>query len=458
MAELWILEIIVLLFLFLAVSRPLIKRLWPLDGLVWLPLLSLGITLGLYPAYGFRPETLPLVFFEILLVFFHLPAMGATLMLRPSDAYRDRSSFFTVMALFLCAAAGFLSLAFAPKTPAAPPGEAQTLAVRDEGRGRDYFLRIYRPAEQSGALPLLFVIPPEAGSVSSVDWVCAGLRDRGFTVITYSRRAFDFPALGTDGRRYFCSPAQVYRLWTAFRNGFRYQTANDRGRALEAARMEDIEFLLPHVVLNRGDGALPLVMAGYGAGGAALVQMSDSPPGQIPWNGQVRGIAAVEPGLWRLYRAGAVAAGGRTGIGGWFAGLRPQKISGLAPVPRPDLPALYLVSSRVRAERPGKDPYGALRETLRNSPQPAALAYLDGAGPLDYTDHPLVNPVYPALFPGEGGGGLKGRELIDATVAIIGNFSALLADAPLRGGEPIPGLYVETRSWNLPDLQDILIW
>jgi hypothetical protein len=480
MMEIRILEGIALLFLFLSISRPLIKGLWPLEGLVWLPFLSLGITLGLYPAYGFRPETLPLVFFEILLVFFNLPAMGATLVLRPNDAYRDRSPFFTLSVLFFCAAAGVFALVFAPKTPAIPPGEVRTLAVRDESRDRDYFLRIYRPSGGSRPLPLLFVIPPEAGSVSSIDGICAGLQNRGFTVISYSRRNFDFPAPGTGGRNYFCSPAQVYRLWTAFRSGFKYQKANDRGKALETARMEDIEFLLPHVILNRGEGTLPLVMAGYGSGGSALAYLADSPgfgAGGVP----VRGIIAVEPGFWRSCRAedappAVVPAGAswfaqaRVEMQNRFAGLKARQVSPSGPAPRPSVPALYLVSSRAADPGPRGDRYRGVYAALDAATQPAALVYLAGAGPLDYTGHPLANPVYSALFPGsrgssgsrggedDGGLELKGQDLVNAAAAIIGNFSALLADAPPQGGEPIPGLHIETRSWNLPDLRGILTW
>jgi hypothetical protein len=466
MEDLWILESLVLLFLFLSLCRPLIKGLWPLEGLAWLPLLSLVITLGLYPAYGFRPETLPLAFFELLLIFFHLPDMGASLTRRSGDAFRDRSPLFTVMALLLCAAAGFLALAFAPKTSEPPSGEVQTLALRDEGRARDYFLRIYRPPARNQGLPLLFVIPPEAGSAASIDHICAGLRSRGFTVITYSRRGFDVPSLGEGGRKHYGSPARIYQQWSAFHGGFKFKTANDRGSSLEAARMEDIEFLLPQVILRRGAGALPLVMVGYGAGGAALVRLADAPPGAAPWNGQVLGIAAVESGLWGLYLAEDKSPPAASvekerfweRIPGWFAGLKPQRISGLGPVPRPGIPALYLVSDRVQEDKPGGDPYGALRGTLRDSSRPAALVSLAGAGPLDYTDHPQINPVYSALFPGRGKRELTAQDLINATSAIIGGFAALLAEAPHPGGEPIPGLHIETRSWNLPDLRYILTW
>jgi hypothetical protein len=108
---------------------------------------------------------------------------------------------------------------------------------------------------------------------------------------------------------------------------------------------------------------------------------------------------------------------------------------------------LYLVSGRAWDQRPGKNRYGAVFETLRNSPYPAALAGLEGAGPLDYTAYPLSHPIYPALFPGLGKRAAKGTALADTVVTIMTNFAAAL---------PESGSSLEIRSWNLPDLQYIL--
>ncbi|MDR0655688.1 MAG: hypothetical protein LBG22_05175, partial [Treponema sp.] len=86
MSEIWIPGLFALLFLLLSLLRPLFKRLWPLEGLAWLPLLSLAISLGIYPAYGFRPETLPLAGFEILLTILNIPAMASGAASRPNDS------------------------------------------------------------------------------------------------------------------------------------------------------------------------------------------------------------------------------------------------------------------------------------------------------------------------------------------------------------------------------------
>jgi dienelactone hydrolase len=493
MSEIRIPELIILLFLLLPLLRPLFKPLWSLEGLIWLPLLGAVFTLGLYPAYGFRPESVPLLIFAVLLSVLHIPAMVSSAGSRHDDRFRDRGIVFTLSGLVVLAAAGAAALVFCPQIPPVPDAGADTAEIRVPG-GRVYFLRTYRPS--GGAGPLVFLVPPEGGSVSAVDGICAGLRDRGFTVVTYSRRGFDSQAAGlvdsqaglvywragAGGQNRFVSPFLLWKRWTAFRGGFKSKTANDRGRALEAARQEDIESLLPYVTRDRKAG--PLVLIGYGAGGAALVYLAGS-PAFAPWAASVKGIIAVEPGLWRVYRAGERSfrkapenAGALrrawTGIQNRFIGIAPLRISGFEPPPRPAVPVLYLVSDRAWDQRPGKNRYGAVYETLRNSPGPGALVSLDGAGPLDYTDYPLSHPVYSALFPGLGKRVRKGAALTDAAVAVMANFAAGLPGPEpaaetagpdqYRGPSAVPAsgagigvhLRFETRSWNLPDLRYIL--
>jgi hypothetical protein len=489
MREIRIPELIILLFLLLSLLRPLFKALWSLEGLIWLPLISVGITLGLYPAYGFRSECVPLLIFAILLTILHIPAMISSAGSRFNDDFRDWGIILTFSGLAALAAVGAVVFIFSPKIdPGLTDAGVNITEIRDKGRDRVYFLRTYRPSGGPGSGPLLFLVPPEGGSVFAVDRICAGLRDRGFTVISYSRRGFDFPAAGAGGQSYFVSPSRLWNLWSVFRGGFKSKRANDRGRALEAARQEDIEFLLPHVTRSREAGELPrevpLVLIGYGAGGAALVYLAGSPV-FTPWAASVKGIIAVEPGLWGVYRAeernfrAAPEGAGPlvqawTGVQNRFINLKPLKISGFDPPPRPAVPVLYLVSDRVW-EGPGKNRYGAVRETLRNSPRPAALVSLDGAGPLDYTAYPLSHPIYSALFPGLEKTAWAGTDLTEAVITVMANFAAALPEPASavetwgldnRGSRPAPAavsgdnirnrLRFETRSWNLPDLRYIL--
>jgi hypothetical protein len=436
MSEIWIPEAIVAVFLALFLARPLVKVLWPLDGLAWLPLLALGITIGLFPAYGFRPECIPLLLFELVLNVVHFRRLVFGGGARPGDDFRDGNPLLAVPALAALAAALLLVFVFSPRLPPGLTTEGvQFVKIRDEPRE----LRIYGPVQGEsapGVRPLILLIPPEAGSIPAVDLVCAGLRDRGFTVISYSRKGFDFPALVDNRRLSLPSPALINAMWRAFRAGTTFKTANDQGRALEIERMGDIEWLLPRVRALAGAAEnAPLFLVGYGAGGGALVLFSEN-PGFDQRFGGVLGMVAVESRLWSAWRpepplAAEISAGAPWNqriwgsVSNWFGGLKPRRLSGIGALPRPGLPLLCLVSDQAASPgtggRAGENPYQALIATLRNSPHPAALAAISGAGPLDYTGYPLSHPLYSFLFPGRetsapGGGPLTG------TVNIISNF------------------------------------
>jgi hypothetical protein len=208
MNEIGVPELISVIFLLFFLLRPLIKSFWALDGLAWLPFLSLFITIGIFPAYGFRPECIPLLVFELVLNVLNIPALVAGVSSRPNDDYRDRGLFFTIPALALLAVLAFTALYFSPVLdPALVTGGVRTVTVRDGMKGRDYYLRIYRPVEDdpaarapvpaaentaagtvpagsAGPRPVIFLVPPLFGSVQAVDKVSAGLRDRGFAVIS----------------------------------------------------------------------------------------------------------------------------------------------------------------------------------------------------------------------------------------------------------------------------------
>jgi hypothetical protein len=510
MREIWIPELISVFFLFLFLFRPFIKGLWPLEGLNWFPFLALAITLGLFPAYGFRPECIPLLLYSAVLTMLNMPSLTAANS-GYSDDFHNRRTIFILPAVLFLALASAVALFFAPLDSTEITEVPRIVTIRDERQNRSYTLHIFGLAEgpvpdapaltansargmdgdAAGALsghgrPLLLVVPPEAGGFRAVDSLCAALGNRGFTVICYSRRGFDSFA-----------PAKLLRMWQSFRKGTVTKKANDFGRALESGRREDLDFLLPYIRRNAA-GLVPgadrekLFLAGCGAGGSALVYLT-ADPAFIAQNRQLRGIVTLESGFWSSYkteerRTLPVPATAnwfkkvQIAVQNWFAGLRPLKIAGMETVPQPGVPALYLMSDRsldakIRAKR-----YGAAFQILQNSSSPAAFAALNGAGPLDYFDYPEEYPLYSALFSGLRKTSLRGPEFIEKTAGIITNFAASLlkAAAPkeavqgewmavpegtgaflpesvgLRSQNPEADFHIETRSWNLPDLGYII--
>jgi hypothetical protein len=433
MQEIWIPEIIITIFIIIFLVRPFIKKLWPLDGLVWLPVLALIISIGMFPAYGFRPELIPLLVFEFVLTIITIPLLISSAFSIPNDNFRDWNPIFSVLALILMTGALAVMFIFSPKVPPGLTSEGVEIrSIRDEKRNLIYFVRIYAAGgENSGAAPRIFLIPPEAGSIPAVDRVCAALRDRGFTVVSYSRRGLDFPAVGEKNRRYLVSPGKIRAYWQAFRQGTELKKANDLGKALEVERLRDLEFLLPRTLEA---AKTPLFLAGYGAGGTAAVLFAGN-AGLSRRFPQLRGLIAVESRFWSAYRSDPPALPQipegapwylrfRIEAARWFAGLKPRRITGFEAPPPSGVPLLALISDRARNGNPDtQEPYRALLETLRRTPA-GELASLTGAGPLDYSVYPLSHPLYSFLFPGlsDPAQAKRSADPIGGTADVICNF------------------------------------
>jgi hypothetical protein len=111
---------------------------------------------------------------------------------------------------------------------------------------------------------------------------------------------------------------------------------------------------------------------------------------------------------------------------------------------------LYLVSGRALDVFEGQNPYQAVFDTLRSGSGPAALAAIEGAGPLDYQDYPLTHPIYSYLLPGQETARQISEDPIGDTASIIGNFASILWGQAEIGALPryaISGsLYTESKS------------
>jgi len=471
MQEIWIAELLICFFLFLHITRPVIKALQSIEGLAWLPLVALLISLALFPAYGFRPELIPLLLFA---AFF----TGAGIFSRirenaGSRVYRKTRAIFVAVPLALLFI--FTGIAFyftPPKDTAFLTQGVYTLKAEDtsEEKAAEYYIRVYT---ESGDLhpssrPLLILAPPLLGSIMAVDQISGELRDRGFTVISYSRRGFDTPAIhiseGGKTERHGIGMAEWFRRFNAFSSGTVSAKANAYGCLLEEKRKEDIQFLLSWIRQNPLlDEKIPLFsiasrdavfLAGYDAGGSALVLLADSFSGI-----NISGLIAIESPLWSVYRADtpeipplSADAGWlesvRYSLNRWFQEMKPRKITGLGQVPVLSIPVLFLTSDRERDFNYQETSYTgsrylALHRCFEAARFPSVLASADGAGPLDYSDFPVRYPLITAFF---GGHQRTHRDNIDApagTAAIITNFAiraagggaaSALKSAPLPEG------------------------
>jgi hypothetical protein len=168
-------------------------------------------------------------------------------------------------------------------------------------------------------------------------------------------------------------------------------------------------------------GREPVFLAAYDAGASALIMLAGDRD-FVRSRPFIKGIIAIEP------------------------------FPGPTVLPKPGYPLLVVASDRILGDSPGRQ-YDAIRLCLQTAGQPAVLAALDGAGPLDYSDFPLKYPLISAFFPGRRREAFKAREAAGGTASIIARFAfrVLEAEVPaLRGLYAPPelpaGVRIESRN------------
>jgi hypothetical protein len=426
--EIWIPEAIVILFLALPLLRPFFKKLWPLEGLAWLPLVALGITIGIFPAYGFRPECLPMLVFVLV---YNIANFSS---IRSRDTFRDRGPLLTIIVLILLNVASIPMFAFSSRVEPRPEelGLVKVLKLSDRAFDKDFSLRIY--GDSGADRPLIFLVPPELGSVVSVELVCTELQKKGFTIITYTCRSHD-------------SLSKRLAYWRAFRRGAVFAAASRQGIALENERKTEVEFLLsrlPGVIRQGGSGNMPpLLLVGYGAGGSALAYLAGESDFMGRY-GNVRGVVSIESRLWSSYYpqplntldipySVGVVRRYATEMVNRLIEILPRRVNFTGPLPGVGLPVLYLVSDRALDTSGRQKPYQAVLTSFYAGSGPSALAAIGGAGSLDYQDYPVTHPVYSFLLPGLKTA-QKSENPISDTASIISNFASFVLEmnAPPR--------------------------
>ncbi|GHV69219.1 hypothetical protein AGMMS49928_10790 [Spirochaetia bacterium] len=484
MREFWIPELIIVIFYLLNILQSPVRRLWNLGGLVWLPPIALLLSIGFFPAYGFRPECVPLLVFGIIFNFFNLSRLTAGRRGRQNAGIFVQPPLFTLISGVLLAFVLAVALGFSPTEDTALSSGVQNLTIRDETRNRDYFLRIYGDIDNPGGLsrPLLLMIPPSVGSQPVVDKLCLALEARGFTVISYARRGFDAPAIeGSAGRASYISPFEIFRRFWFLDRGTRSLKANESGKALEQGRKEDVEFLLSYLEKDPRFRSpdLPLFLAGHEAGGSALILLAGS-PGFTSRNPRVKGIIAIESFLWTAYEVVEPVEGflpSTPGFRGrverswikfirWFARLKPKELApavGAAALPAPELPLLLILSDRSGGEKYREGAYKAILDIFDRMQKAALLVSADGAGPLDFSGFPHYYPLVRALYPGVGNTFWNNGDFSGGGASLMADFASLILAAPMAapntlapGKIPAQGLHTARRAWNLADLRCIV--
>ena len=460
--EIWIPEAIIVLFLVLPLLRPFVKLLVPLDGLLWLPFIALLITIGIFPAYGFRPECLLTLVFAFV--------YSITYFLRPKDSFLDRGLPLTVCLIVALGIAAVPMFIFYPRVNQSAQTESFRI-IKLSNQIKEYSVRVYGPV--SPDKPLLFIIPPEIGSVNSVELICSELNVRGYSVVTYSAKSNVPFQISNNGWKRSNFPARLLRYWFISGRKANLASVNEKGKELESEQRAEIEFLLSRLpgIL---DSSPPVLLAAYGPGGSALAYLAGDNGFALHYS-TVLGAVAIESRLWSSYlpESRVIVEVPDDNIRrywiiviNWLNNFRPLRISRSGSLPgeghsrgrvsADGVPVLYLLSGRALdfSNKPeARNPYQAVFDTLHSGSGPAALAVIQEAGPLDYQDYPVTHPLYSFLLPGQKGAGPNADPIGD-TASIIGNYASFLLEdvsrETLKSGRfprhPISGsLYIESK-------------
>jgi hypothetical protein len=494
--ELLILETLVVFFLAFPILEPFVKALRQMTALAWLPLLALGLLIGIIPAYGFRPECLPATVFTLF--------YSIVILKKQPSVIRQRAPSvpLAVFVFILVSAVSLPMFMFAPVFSDDREEQKETarmIKISNPAAAADYFLRIYdntvtdsagtenvgtaeagtaeagtddaqtdtpSVSTPSGtASPLIFLIPPENGSAASVDLVCTGLTEKGFTVVTYFRKGYDTPLIDENGKKHFGNPVKILSYWDVFTGAAKYASVNERGKNMERVRRADIEFLLPYIFTLQQDSQPPSVLlAGYGAGGSALAYLAGEKDFVSKYD-KLLGAVAIEGRLWSAYRpepekvsplpvSGKITHRLLAWLSGLYIKIQPPRVERKGPLPEAGLPVLYLVSGKSLDWEKGRQPYKAVFDTLDSVSGPVALTAVEGSGPLDFQDFPLTHPVYSFLQQGLKDA-KKSVTPVEDTAGIIGNYANFLLERSWETGVPksqVNGsLFVQSK--GLPGLR-----
>ncbi|GMO44187.1 MAG: hypothetical protein Ta2B_24890 [Termitinemataceae bacterium] len=396
MEDIGILELLIAFFLYFYLARPFLKSLWNVPGIVMFPPLALLCIIGMFFAYGFRPELLPLLICTLIINITNFSAfIGVFFSLHNTD-YREQGVLIFFVLFFMLSFSMFAGLYFSPlKSSDLLSENIYTINLTNTNSANeknDYFIRVYDPKTEAEKSNVIFVVPPLTGSVKTIDSLCGTLRDAGFRVVTYSNKSLDIPSVNGNGNVFLPPFSVMSNVIKSCNKAWLYKKSNDAARILEDRRKEDLAFLSSFIetLTHSGNTSAEdssvgnnLFFIAYNEGGGALLNninniFNTNKNGQTVNAAQyIKGIIVIESLLASSYKDAAIDS-----------------------VPSFNIPVLFLMSDSINNADKAQ-PYAAVLLTQKNNPAFTAIKSLQGYGHLDYSDIPQKYPVIPFLFNGK---------------------------------------------------------
>ena len=417
MKDLLILESIIAVLLLIYLIRPFVRKFRGVDGLNILPALSLLLMIAVYPAFGFRPELLPLLLFSLFAFLSSLPRLVDIARRLRVDDYGERQPILALGCLIVLIGAFVFAVVFAPIVqPQVQTALLPRMEVADENRKTSIVMISEGFDSENGAAPKPLVVfgPPVLGSSGLTDTYRAALAAKGVAVLTYYRPGFDFPAIGADGRTLFPQfkngvDAVVSMLW-----GRSLAFAAEAGARLERERLEDLKFTIAYIRSRIAAGderfknidGTKISIAGYGASGAAaLMYAAEADPSAV------RSVIAIEAPVHSYLSVEVKQAESKPdkrdstiyGSVVRLVGVIKRTLTVrtvLGPIRGNEaaqavkVPTMLLVSDWIRDVAQRDVRYATLVSVMRFSKAPCSIVSVSGAGPVHFADVHSDYPVY----------------------------------------------------------------
>jgi hypothetical protein len=430
MIELIIVESIIGIFLLLHIVRPFVNAFREADGFVFFPVIALSCCIAMIPAYGVRPEFLPLFLFAIVYNILYFPSVAAIFSRLKNYSVHDGRlplSFLTTALLIL-----FLVIAFRflPRDEQ-PDANAQKtqFTASDSTRNIDLFVNYY----QGSGNDLVLITPPITMPLSAVEDICFVFKEMGYKVLAFSRPYFDNTAVSGNGEAVELPILQKIKRYTQTINGIGNINMAQSQRHDIAEREADIRFLLSAL---KTDSLLQAIvpyyesvfLLGYGAGGAASVGLSGNRD-FLRGNPAVKAVAAIESVVLcdffeREYEPGDNLL---QNIGNAFRRFFHKPIPRLKNIPHPEIPVLFVAGDGAQAKN-SYNRYMAVVQTMLESEAPFLFASVNGIHAIDFSTFARKYPVLPLFLKGKKEGLWSRENAIANTARYIAAFFSLVKD------------------------------
>lgn len=440
MYDLFIIECLITLFTALAIIQPFIQPFRKIAGLAVLPIIAFLLSVLSLPAFGFRPELLPLSFLTFTFSVGSIPHLSDMAQKLRTDDYDGRKLVSAIIKLVLLLCVAMFAFIFLPKVE--PVGwiagpavldDKQDIVMEaseltDESRHVNLNVRFYyqkgKAPESSISipanpqLPIIVVACPILGGLPFYEEYCTALASRGFLVAAFTRRIdWNF---GTVFGLYW---DLISSSWFSGRT----TKADTISRESETNLLYDFGIFI-RFLKNRTMDSSRIVVAGFGSGGASALmygaQSFDTEkmiPDQFSTPGEHSElIASISlEGPPASFRESVIRKDVSESLHGKNASVSQRVFSAIklfsqgmigkigfegyrlvGKVPEARIPSLMIVSDKIRDTDIRDGRYAVLLRFLLGAKAMSAIVSFDGAGILDFTNAPRKYPLLSAFTPG----------------------------------------------------------